>query len=222
MSNDHQRSDHPAEQGATETGRFWDDFYRRREQVWSGNANAALVDTVAGLPPGTALDLGCGEGGDAIWLAQTGWRVTAVDVSLTALDRVAARAAEAGVADRITGARHDLASTFPVGRFDLVSAQFLQSPLDFPRAHILQEAARAVAPGGLLLIVEHGSIAPRSGNQDADRRFPTLDETLASLDLDLAEWETVRLAAPVRKAHDHGGQTITITDNIIALRRLTA
>ncbi|WP_375155137.1 methyltransferase domain-containing protein [Micromonospora sp. 4G55] len=131
-----------------ETARHWDELYQRRERIWSGRANPHLVDVVDPLPAGTALDLGCGEGADAIWLAGRGWRVTAVDVSTTALDRAAAEAAEAGVADRIDFQRHDLTRTFPEGVFDLVSAQFLQSPLEFPRAEVLRAAARAVAPGG--------------------------------------------------------------------------
>jgi 2-polyprenyl-3-methyl-5-hydroxy-6-metoxy-1,4-benzoquinol methylase len=115
-----------------EAERFWEDHYRRRGRVWSGRPNPVLVDVVGSLPPGTALDLGCGEGGDAIWLAQQGWSVRAVDVSATALDRASADAATAGVADRIDFQRHDLALTFPSGAFDLVSAQYLHSPIEFP------------------------------------------------------------------------------------------
>src|SRR3712207_6794823 len=135
--------------------RFWEGHYRRRERVWSGRPNPVLVAVVGGLRPGTALDLGCGEGGDAIWLARHGWRVTAVDVSATALDRAAADAAIAGVADNIDFLRHDLSLTFPPGAFDLVSAQYLHSPVEFRRASVLQKAAGAVTPGGLLLIVDH-------------------------------------------------------------------
>jgi hypothetical protein len=91
--------------------------------------------------------------------------------------------------------------------------------LDIPRAKVLQDAARAVAPGGLLLIVEHASVAPWSWNQE--QRFPSPEETLASLDLDLAAWEIERLAAPSREATGPGGQIATVIDNIIAIRRLT-
>ena len=89
---------------------FWEERYASRPQVWSGRANQVLVDLVSGFAPRTALDLGCGEGGDAVWLAQQGWRVTAVDISTTAVERGRAAAADLGVpADRITWVAQDLA-----------------------------------------------------------------------------------------------------------------
>ena len=89
-----------------EAERFWEDRYRQRGRVWSGKPNPVLVDVVGSLRPGTALDLGCGKGGDAIWLARQGWHVTAVDLSATARDRAAADAATAGVADLIDFRHH--------------------------------------------------------------------------------------------------------------------
>ncbi len=203
---------------AGEAGRFWDDHYRRRDQPWSGNPNAFLVAAVARRQPGTALEIGCGDGGDAIWLAGQGWRVTAADISEVAVRRAVERAGAAGVGDRVAFERHDLAHTFPEGRFDLVGSFYMQSPLDFPRARVLQQAAHAVAPGGLLLIVEHGSVAPWSWDQE--QRFPSVVQTLASLELDLAEWEIERLAAPSREANGPNGEVATIKDNVIAIRRL--
>ena len=195
-----------------QTERFWEGHYRKGERVWSGRPNPVLVDVAAGLRPGTALDLGCGEGADAIWLARGGWRVIDVDVSATALGRAAADAATAGVAGRIDFQRHDLALAFPSGDFDLVSAQYLHSPIEFPRARVLREAADAVAPGGLLLVVDHASVRPGS--------WADPEETLAPLDLDPDEWLIEKLEARERESTGPHGKRVTHTDNIVAVRRL--
>lgn len=202
-----------------EAARFWDELYGQRDQVWSGRPNPHLVDVAGPLPAGTALDLGCGEGADSIWLAGRGWRVTAVDISVTALDRAAARANADGVAALIDFRRHDLIRTFPEGAFDLVSAQFLQSPLDFPRDDVLRAAARAVAPGGRLLVVEHGEMPPWSRNAHPHVRFPTPEETLAGLDLDADRWHVERLDAVHRPATGPDGQPATLLDNVVLVRR---
>ncbi|MEW2381888.1 methyltransferase domain-containing protein [Micromonospora sp. NPDC047707] len=202
-----------------EAARFWDELYGERDQIWSGRPNPHLVDVAGPLPAGTALDLGCGEGADAIWLAGRGWRVTAVDISATALDRAAARADADGVAARIDFQRHDLLRTFPEGVFDLVSAQFLQSPLDFPREDVLRAAARAVAPGGRLLVVEHGEMPPWSRHAHPHVRFPTPEETLAGLDLDTGRWHTERVDGVPRPATGPDGQPATLLDNVVLVRR---
>lgn len=132
---------------------FWDERYRGSERLFSGNPNGVLVTEITGLTPGRALDVGCGEGGDALWLARQGWQVTGVDVARTALDRAAAAAGD--LADRVTWTRADLAATPPpAGAFDLVTAHyfpFLRSA--GPKA--LQGLLEAVAPGGTLLYVSH-------------------------------------------------------------------
>jgi SAM-dependent methyltransferase len=196
---------------------FWDTRYRERGQIWSGKVNAVLADVVAGLTPGRALDLGCGEGGDAVWLAARGWRVTAVDVAPTALERTRAAAAEQGVAERVSTERHDLGESFPAGEFDLVSAQFLESPIAFPREAVVRRAAAAVAPGGLLLAVTHGSVPPWSSH--AHEHFATPREALDRLELDLAGWEVERVDAAARTHTAPDGRTADIHDNVIALRR---
>ena len=208
------------EGGGSPGERFWEEHYRASTRLSNGSPSGALVRFVETLPEGTALDLGCAQGDDAIWLARRGWRVVAVDVSGTVLARAAKNAETAGVSDLIAFERHDLASTFPKGRFDLVSALFMHSPVEFPRTRVLRAAARAVAPGGLLLIVEHASVAPWSW-ADPDTTFPTPEQSLAALDLDPSRWHSEFLGAPKREATGPNGQSATVTDNVIALRRLT-
>ncbi|MFD0900041.1 class I SAM-dependent methyltransferase [Actinomadura sediminis] len=202
---------------SNETEEFWEEHYRARDRVWSGNPNPVMVSVVEPLEPGTALDLGCGEGADAVWLARRGWTVTAVDVSTVALDRAAAHAEDAGVAPRVEFRRHDLGRDFPDGSYDLVSAQFLQSPLEWDRAAILRSAAAAVAPGGLLLIVEHAAAPPWSKHHD--HRFPTADETFAGLALDASAWTTERCGVHEREATGPDGESGVLLDNVIAVRR---
>ena len=193
---------------------FWERFYADRDQVWSGRVNPVLGATVEALEPGTALDLGAGEGGDALWLAGRGWKVTAVDVAQTACDRIAERAGDLPV----TTERHDLTETFPDGTFDLVNAQYLHSPsADFPRTAILRRAAEAVAPGGTLLVVGHGRLAPWSW--DPSLRMATAPEVLAALALDDAAWDVVRCESPERTATGPDGQEATITDEIVQVRK---
>jgi SAM-dependent methyltransferase len=201
-----------------EAAPFWDRLYGARRS-WGGRANPLLVETAGALTPGTALDLGCGAGGDTVWLARRGWHVTAVDISGTAVERVAAHARELGLDDRVTAERHDLADGFPDGEFDLVSAQYLHTPFPLPRADVLRTAARALRPGGLLLVVDHGSTAPWSWNQDPGARFPAPAEIAADLDLDPGQWHVVRADAPRRRATGPGGQSATVTDHVLLVRR---
>lgn len=130
---------------------FWDAMYRSRDRLFSGAPNGVLVTEAADLPPGHALDLGCGEGGDALWLAHAGWHVTAVDISPTALQRAAA----ADTTGRITWTHADLTTTAPQrAAYDLVSAQYF--PLPRHRDHTaLRALLDAVAPGGTLLVAGH-------------------------------------------------------------------
>ncbi len=131
----------------------WDERYGSTDQVWSGQPNATLVAEVGGLSPGRALDVGCGEGADAIWLAGQGWQVTAIDVSTVALQRAEAAAQNAGAHVEWMHAGL-LDAPLPRGAFDLVSAQYpalLRTPADEAERALLA----AVAPAGHLLVVHH-------------------------------------------------------------------
>ena len=138
---------------SSDTQDTWDQRYTSADRVWSGQPNGALVTETAGLPPGRVLDVGCGEGADAVWLAEHGWDVTALDVSGVALERAARHAEQAQVPVRWVHA--DLVeAALPAGTFDLVSAQY---PALLRTDHHDAEAAllAAVAPDGTLLVVHH-------------------------------------------------------------------
>ncbi|MEU6564774.1 class I SAM-dependent methyltransferase [Nocardia nova] len=210
----------PAGTSPTEPAAFWEQRYRDSDRVWSGNPNPLLVRETSGLRPGRALDLGCGEGADAVWLAGQGWQVVGVDISATALTRAAAHAGQAGVADRVTWERHELGIGFPEGRFDLVNAQFLQSPVALDQDGVLRRAAAAVAPGGTLLIVMHAEwptwMTPEEYPFDAE--FPTRDGVLRSLNLS-GDWTTVTLEAVERAITAPDGREGTRADNVWRLTR---
>nr|WP_223167763.1 class I SAM-dependent methyltransferase [Nonomuraea sp. SYSU D8015] len=199
---------------------FWDAFYADKPQVWSGNPNAVLVQEAADLAPGRALDLGSGEGADAIWLAGRGWRVTAADISQVALDRAAGHAKAAEVAGRVDWQRHDLDASFPEGSYDLVSACYLHSPTDLPREKILRAAAAAVAPGGVLLVAGHAGWPSWEDNPPFEAHFPTPQEVLETLELTDGEWEVLRCEEFERAQTAPDGRPGTRRDNVLKVRRL--
>jgi SAM-dependent methyltransferase len=132
----------------------WDARYREPDgAMWSGRPNGRLVAEVADLAPGRALDVGCGEGADAIWLARCGWRVTAIDISDVALDRAREAAALTGASvEWVCG--DALQTPFPAGSFDLVSLQYPALP-NAAGETAVRKLLDAVRPGGVLLAVYH-------------------------------------------------------------------
>jgi SAM-dependent methyltransferase len=131
----------------------WDHRYGGG-QIWSGNPNGTLVSEVSGLVPGRALDVGAGEGGDALWLAEHGWRVTACDISQRALDRVEAEAERRGRPVECHQLDANALDVFEASAFDLVSAQYA-SISRTPDDRAVHNVLDAVAPGGTLLVVGH-------------------------------------------------------------------
>ena len=131
----------------------WDRKYAEKEQLWALTPNRTFAGEAEDLQPRRALDLACGEGRHAVWLAKRGWRVTAIDFSEVAIARARARAAHEGVeVDFRTVDLLDFESETHV--FDLVLVLFLQLPADERRV-VLRRAARALAPGGTFLLVGH-------------------------------------------------------------------
>lgn len=207
---------------STEVEQFWEQHYGAAERVWSGRANATLVDVVQDLEPGTALDLGCGEGGDAVWLALRGWQVAGVDVSPTALRRAQEHVREAGVEGRVRFERHELSRSFPEGTYDLVSAAFLHSPVELPREDVMRSAVAAVAPGGRLVVLGHaGAPSWAPPDQVAHAHFPTPQEVLDALQLEPGRWRTERLGLVSRSATGPQGQAGHLDDSLVVVQRLT-
>ncbi|MCX2732648.1 class I SAM-dependent methyltransferase [Saccharopolyspora sp. NFXS83] len=198
----------------------WNEMYEGNEHRWSGQANTALVSETADLSPGRVLDLGSGEGGDALWFAARGWQVTAVDLSAVALERARTRSAEAGLDDRIQWRELDLATDFPDGEYDLVSAQFLHSWGDLPREEVLRKAADAVAPGGTLLVESHCGVPAWETDPHPDVHFPTPQEVLDALHLPEGQWDVQVCAEHERTQTGPDGTDTTRIDSTVKIRRL--
>jgi SAM-dependent methyltransferase len=199
----------------------FEEMYSATDALWSGRPNTQLVAEAADLPPGTALDVGCGEGADAVWLAARGWHVTGVDFAATALARAAAGATAAGeeVAARIEWVRADLTQWTPQpGAYDLVSAQFMHLLTDERRA-LFARLADAVRPGGQLLLVGHdfSDIEAGAHRPPEPDRFFTAGEVAASLAP--ATWEVLVAEARPRPAHQHEGEHIQVHDAVLRARK---
>ena len=170
---------------------YWEQRYSGSERVWSGKVNATMASVVAELSPGTAIDLGCGEGGDVLWLAEQGWTALGLDISATAVGRARDEAAARGL-DGASFEAVDLDAWEPEpASVDLVTASFFQSNVALDRTAILRRAATAIRSGGHLVIVSHA--APPSWATDHPARMVGAEEDVAQLALPDDAWE-VRIA----------------------------
>jgi thioredoxin reductase/2-polyprenyl-3-methyl-5-hydroxy-6-metoxy-1,4-benzoquinol methylase len=217
----HQHDTHQHDEPPVDARAFWEARYAGADRVWSGRPSRGLVEAVAGAAPGRALELGCGEGADAVWLAEQGWQVTAIDLSATALDRAARTADRRGVADRITWRQADLAEGVPgdlaAPVHDLVLAAHLLSPAELPRDAVLRQAAAAVAPGGRLVILSHLH-PPAGAPHPAHLDLPDVETQVDRLRLDAA-W-TVERAEHIEVRHRAADGTVaTRPDTVLVLRR---
>lgn len=149
--------DHFADPTTMPSSEVWNERYAAKELVWTAQPNRFVAEETANLPPGWALDLAAGEGRNAIWLAQQGWRVRAVDFSDVAIDKSHQLATAQGVAERIEFEVADLREYDPgKDAFDLVMMIYLQLP-QTALAPLIERAASAVAPEGIFLLVAHDS-----------------------------------------------------------------
>jgi ubiquinone/menaquinone biosynthesis C-methylase UbiE len=200
--------------------KLWDERYRSAPLIWSGEPNEQLVAEVSPLTPGTALDVGCGEGADAIWLAERGWRVTAVDISSVALERAKTAAAARDVTQRIAWLHADLiAPSWPLAdaSYDLVSAFFVQQTKE-RREKLFRVMASAVKPGGTLLVVGHHPDDLKTGvRRPPAEMLYTSDEVAAVLDSQ--DWE-IEINTVRERTVEKDGATVTVYDAVLRARRL--
>jgi SAM-dependent methyltransferase len=203
------------------TQEFWDDRYRQRNRIWSGRPNRHLVAEVGDLPPGKALDVGCGEGADAAWLAERGWDVLGIDVSRVALDRARAHTGdlEPPVAGRLEWRQVDLlASPRLPHDLDLVSIQFLHLP-EPHRSQVFGSLAALVAVGGSLLIVAHDPSDLHSGigRPPQAELFFTAQEIAAQLD---DAWDIRLCESRPRVERGGDGHEHSISDAVLLAVRV--
>ncbi len=205
-----------------ERNAHWEERYAADERFWSGRVNATFAAVAETLAPGAALEVGCGEGADAVWLAERGWRVTALDVSETAVRRGAEAARARGLEEeRIRFVAADGVDALPEGGFDLVASSFLHSwEPDFPRIALLRASAERVAPGGALLVISHA--APPPWSRELPHDLPAMlspTEELSLLGLDPDEWTPELVEIRPRAATSPDGEPALLDDGVLLLRR---
>ena len=194
----------------------WNRRYARNELIWTAQPNRFLVAETAGLPPGRALDIACGEGRNAVWLAEQGWRVTGVDFSDTALDKAHRLAGARGVEAEWEQA--DLLEYRPEARaYDLVILFYLQLP-ETERRPVVRAAAEAVAPGGTLLLVAHDSSNLEHGHGGPQHPAVLYTAAAVAADLDGTGLEIERAEVVERPVETPEGER-TALDALVSARR---
>lgn len=203
------------------------------EAQWEGAAhrehdrgllpNPYLAREIGDLPAGSALDAGCGEGAEAIWLAMTGWQVTAADISAAALDRARCRALHGERAAKIEWVEADLSVWEPDGRFDLVMTHYAHPSIG--QLAFYERIAEWVAPGGTLLIVGHLHHHDNSGGHTDvhDHGGPPEQVQISAVAvtdvLDPDEWDVVTVDEATRTLRSGSGRTVELHDVVVRATR---
>lgn len=199
---------------------LWNEIYSEREQMWSGKPNASLVTLIGDRAPGFVLDLGCGEGGDVLWLAARGWQATGIDISDVAVERARVSAVAEGVDASFIDA--DLTDWSTDQRFDLIITSFLQSYADFDRLPLLAAALDLLKPGGELISVAHAGAPSFADPEDARKhkaRMVKAAEEARALTQGRNNIETALAEDWTRDITSPEGEPATIPDAVMVLRK---
>jgi len=209
---------------------YWESHWRQAGGHPPGRGmvpNPYLVREISSLAPGTALDAGCGEGAEAVWLADEGWQVTAADVSTEALSRASERAASAcGAPERVRWVEADLSVWEPDGQFDLVTTHYAHPAM--PQLAFYQRISGWVAPGGTLLIVGHVQTSEtpehQGGHEPQGHGHNPPEEvsvTAASITvgLEASQWVIGTADEPIRTLTDRAGRTVRLGDVVVRATR---
>ena len=193
----------------------WDERYSTSELIWTGRANQFVEEHLADLTPGTAIDVGAGEGRNAVWLASRGWTVTAVDFSQVGLDKASALATEHGVT--VDTVRADATTWSPDGEVDLVVLSYLQLPIDQQQA-VLTHAATWLNPGGTLFVIAHdrSNVTDGYGGPPSADVCYTVDGTVGAL-----QGLDVTTAVAAQRHVDTPDGPRTALDTLVIARRPT-
>jgi SAM-dependent methyltransferase len=198
----------------------WNERYGQRSSMWSGKVNPVLADVAATLSPGSALDVGCGEGADAIHLAEAGWDTLGVEASSVALWRAHREASTRRNSEHPLKVHWKVADisqpwSWRKDEFDLVSLQFIHTN-QATRQHIWSEAVSSVAPGGTLLIVGHdASDAERGIRRPPGEMCFDVNELLSAVP---SNWTAV--SAEVRdRTQVIDGEEVTVSDVVLVATR---
>ena len=193
----------------------WDRRYAGGDLLWTERPNRFLVAEIADLAPGRALDLACGEGRNAVWLAELGWRVTGVDFSEVAVEKAHRLAARRGV--EVDWVAEDLLRyQFPAATCDLVIMLYLQLPAA-EREQVIRAAAAALAPGGTFLLVAHDRRNLEDGY--GGPRDPTVLYTAEDVVADLGDFEIERAGIVERPVDTPEGDQAIALDTLVRARR---
>ena len=197
----------------------WEERYASVEQLWSGRPNDWLPELAADWVPGAALEIGCGEGADVLWLAERGWQVTGLDLSATAVGRLSREAARRGLTTRVSGRVHDAGDGLPEGSFDLVTSFYVHGGSEggsLDLVALLSDAAARVAPGGRLLTAVHAVNPPWHTHH---ARTYTAGELVEGLAEATAGWEVVVAEERWRQVTGPDGREGRRADAVVCLRR---